>query len=209
MADEGVGGRLAPPGSGRGWGLKLSRRVVDYAAARSSCCVSTLPMPVCTRRKFVLRSKPLGHAHLAAEHAGLDAHVENRLREAEGSAPGFAVFAGLGGRGQRHVAVALLLGAALALVDGREGEASGPAARRRTCVYSGQFERDQRQRQILGTFDEASLRGFHEDAGDAGFVKGLQEGLLVRGPPVVLRAPDATSRATGGRATARTDCTSI
>ena len=123
---------------------------------------------------------PFGDPHLAAEHAGFDAHVGDGLGEAEGAAPGLAVFPGLGRGGERHVTVALLLGAAL--VDGREGEAAGQAAGGGAGVHPGQFEGHQRQRQVLRPLDEAALGRVHEHPGDAGFVEGLEQRLFVRRP---------------------------
>ena len=60
------------------------------------------PMLVMKRPRFSTCSmgscalRPLGDPHLAAEHAGFDADVGDGLGEAEGAAPGLAVFAGLG-----------------------------------------------------------------------------------------------------------------
>ena len=48
---------------------------------------------------------PLGHADLAAEHAGIDADVGQRLGQGEGAAPDLAVLAGLRRAGQAHVMV--------------------------------------------------------------------------------------------------------
>src|SRR6476646_6940022 len=56
---------------------------------------------------------PLGHAHLAAEHAGVYAHVRDRLGERKGAAPWFAIFAWLRRRGETHVVLRLLGRAAL------------------------------------------------------------------------------------------------
>ena len=53
-------------------------------------------------------------------------------------------------------------------MDGREGEASGQAAGGGAGIDPGEFEGDQRERQVLGTVDEAALCRIHEDAGDAG-----------------------------------------
>ena len=125
---------------------------------------------------------PLGHAHLAAEHAGFDAHIGEGLGEAERAAPGFAVLAGLGGGAEAHV-VRLLFGGA-ALVDRAEGEAAGEASGGGAGVDPGEFESDQGQGQVLGALDEAAFLGVHEDGRDAGLVEGIEERVLF-GRPVV------------------------
>ena len=59
------------------------------------------PMLVMKRPRFstcehgLFAFVPFGDADLAAEHAGLDADIGDGLGEAEGAAPGLAVFAGL------------------------------------------------------------------------------------------------------------------
>ena len=92
---------------------------------------------------------------------------------------------------------------------GESARHAGQAAGGGAGVHPGQFEGDQRQREVLRPLDEAALLRVHEDAGDAGFVEGLQQRLLSGVHSWVLRAPAATRRATGPRATARADCTSI
>ena len=67
-------------------------------------------------------------------------------------------------------------------MDGRKRQAAGQAAGGGAGIHPGQLEGHQRQRQVLGPFDEAALVGVHEDAGDAGFVEGLEQGLLFGGP---------------------------
>ena len=120
------------------------------------------PMLVMKRPRFSTRSmgscafRPLADPHLAAQHAGFDADVGNGLGEAESAAPGLAIFPGLRRRAERHVMVALLLGAAF--VDRREGQAAGQAAGGGARIHPGQFESHQRQRQILRALDEAALR---------------------------------------------------
>ena len=69
-------------------------------------------------------------------------------------------------------------------MDGGEGEASGQAAGGGAGIHPGEFEGDQGQGEVLGAFDEAALGGVHEDAGDAGFVEGLEQGVLFGGPLV-------------------------
>ena len=67
-------------------------------------------------------------------------------------------------------------------MDGGEGEASGQAAGGGAGVHPGEFEGDQGEREVLGSFDEAALFGIHEDAGDAGFVEGLEQSGFLGGP---------------------------
>ncbi len=86
-------------------------------------------------------------------------------------------------RARRAPCNVALLGRA-ALVDGRERQAAGQAAGGGAGIHPGEFEGHQGQRQVLGALDEAALGGIHEDAGDAGFVEGLQQRLLL-GRPVV------------------------
>ena len=103
---------------------------------------------------------PIGDLDFAAQHAGLDAHVRDGFGQAKGAAPWFAVFAGLRRSAKAHVVVALFGGAAL--MDGRKRQESRQAAGGGAGVHPRQFERHQRQRQVLGTFDEAALRRFHD-----------------------------------------------
>ena len=99
---------------------------------------------------------------------------------AEGAAPGLAILAGLGGGAAGHIVVALLLGAAF--VDGGKRQAPGQAAGSGAGIHPGQLEGDQSQGEVLRPLDETALAGVHEDAGDAGFVEGLEEGVLLGGP---------------------------
>ena len=69
---------------------------------------------------------------------------------------------GCGGRALAHV-VAALFGRA-ALVDGGKRQAPGQAAGGRSGVHPGQLEGHQRQRQVLGAFDESALGRVHENA---------------------------------------------
>ena len=57
-----------------------------------------------------------------------------------------------------------------------------PAGERRRQVTSELLDSNSRTRLVRLTFDEAALRGIHEDAGDAGFVKGLEQRLLIGRP---------------------------
>ena len=69
-------------------------------------------------------------------------------------------------------------------MNGGEGEAAGQAAGGGAGVHPGELECYQGEGEVLGTFDEAALGRVHEHAGDAGFVEGLEERLLVGGPLV-------------------------
>ena len=123
---------------------------------------------------------PLGHAHLAAQHAGIDAHIGDGLGEHKGAAPGLAVLAGLWRRGKALVVAHLLRSAAL--VDGRERQESSQAGRGRAAVYPGQLEGRQGERQILWPDDKATLFRLHEGRGDAGVVKRLHHPVLSQSP---------------------------
>ena len=138
--------------------------------------------PRFSTRSRVLALLPRGDADLAAKHAGFDADVGDWLGQAESAAPGLAVFAGLGRGGEGHVAIALFLRAAL--VNRGEGEASGQAAGGGAGIDPGEFEGDQGEREVLRPFDEAALRGIHEDSGDSGFIEGVEQGRFLRGPLV-------------------------
>ena len=95
---------------------------------------------------------PFGHAHLAGQHAGLDAHERNRLGQRKRGADLLAGFAGLERGGAGDVFGALLRRAAL--VNRRQAEIARQAARGRAGVHPRQFKRDQRQRQILWPGDK-------------------------------------------------------
>ena len=87
-------------------------------------------------------------------------------------------------------------------MDGRERQASGQAAGGGAGIHPGQLEGHQRQRQVLGALDEAAVLGVHEDGGDAGIRRRPGAAPAFRAVhSCVLRAPSATSRATGPRAT--------
>ena len=164
LVDQFAGGRAAVEGAGVGLfedhhAGALDARIVGFDGGGHEVGephVGDEAAALLDLEHGLLALVPLGDAHLAAEHAGLDADVGDGLGEAEGAAPRLAVLAGLGGGAAGHVVVALLGGAAF--VDGGEREASGQAAGGGAGVHPGEFERDQRQRQVLGTFDEAALR---------------------------------------------------
>ncbi len=78
---------------------------------------------------------PLGHAHLAAQHAGIDAHVGDGFGQDKGSAPGLAVFARLRRSGEALVAENLLR--CPALVDRRQSQKTGQTGGRRSAVHPG------------------------------------------------------------------------
>ena len=122
---------------------------------------------------------PLGHAHLAAQHAGVDADKGQGLGQGEGPAPGRVVGSGAG---QAHVALALL-GRAL-FVDGREREVVGQAAGGGPGVDPGQLEGGEREGEILGAVDVAALAGVHVQSSQAGGVEHVQQGLLALVPLV-------------------------
>ena len=133
-------------------------------------------------RLFALR--PLRHADLAAEQAGLDADVGQRLGEAEGAAPDLPLLAGLRRHAARHVGIALRLGAAL--VDGREREVAGEAAGGGAGIDPGQFVGDESEHEVLGALDEAALLRIHEAGRDAGLVERLQQAGLLRRPVMTV-----------------------
>ena len=125
---------------------------------------------------------PIGDAHFAAHHAGVDAHVRNGLGQREGAAPGLAVFTRLRRSGELLVAGDLLQCAAL--VNGREREKSCQARGRRAAIDPREFKGRETEREILGSDDEAALFGLHEGRGDARTVEGVEHFILGRGPLV-------------------------
>ena len=125
---------------------------------------------------------PLGDLHLAAEQAGLDADVRQRLGEGERAAPDLAVVTRLRRHALAHVVVALLLGAAL--VDGREREVAGEGAGGGAGVDPGELVAQEREDEVLRALDEAALVRVHERGGDAGGVVGGEE-LVFLGRPLV------------------------
>ena len=129
------------------------------------------------QRLFAVR--PLLHAQLSIQDAGIHANVGNRLGEAERSAQRLTVRSGCWRDRERHV-VGSLFGSA-ALVDGGQRQASGEAAGSGSGVNPRQFKRGQRQRQVLRSGQVAALFGIHEYRGDAGLVEGLeQRGFFAR-----------------------------
>jgi len=150
---------------------------------------------------------PLGNAHLAVQHAGVDAHVGDGFGEHEGAAPGLAVLSRLRRSGQRLVVGDLLLGAAL--VNGRESQEAGEAGGGRAAVHPGQLEGRQRQRQVLGPVMKPPSSGSMKTAVSPARSKASSISLLAGVHSWVLRSPAATRRATVPRATPRADWTSI
>ena len=105
---------------------------------------------------------PFGHAHLAAQHAGIDADVGDGLGEARRRAR--ACDLRRAAEAQRGSCSVRLLGRA-ALMDRREGQESGEARRRGSAIDPCQLEGRKRQREILGPGDEAAFFRLHEDRG--------------------------------------------
>ena len=84
---------------------------------------------------------PLGHGGLAAEHAGVHAHVGQRLGQGERASPDLPILPRLGRHAGAHVLVALLRGALL--VDGSQGQVGGQGTGGRARVDPGKLEGDQ------------------------------------------------------------------
>ena len=125
---------------------------------------------------------PVGHAHLAAHHAGVDAHVGDGLSQCEGAAPGLAIFTGLRRSGELLVAKDLLRRAAL--VNWRERQKSCQARSRRAAIHPRKLEGRETEREILRPDDESALFRLHEGRSDARAVEGVQHFILGRGPLV-------------------------
>ncbi len=87
--------------------LPLMRASSEFTAAVTKLAKA---MPVMKRPRLSTWSRGSSpsfhsrHAHFAAQHAGIDAHVGDGLGEREGAAPGLAVFTGLRRSGERFVA---------------------------------------------------------------------------------------------------------
>jgi len=97
--------------------------------------------------------------------------------------------------------VTLSFGAAF--MDGGQAEVAGQAAGGGTGIHPGEFESDQGQREVLGSFDEPAVLGVEESGGDAGFVEHGQQRVLVAGPLMGIAGPvghEAGHRAAGHRA---------
>ena len=131
---------------------------------------------------------PFGDAHLAGQHAGFDADKRDRFGERERGADLLAVFARFHRRGAGDVFGALLRRAAL--MNGREAEIAGEAARGGAGVHPGQFERNQRQRQVFRAGDETALFRVEKRGGDAALVEMREQAGLFR-RPLVRIAPAA------------------
>ena len=142
---------------------------------------------------------PFGDAHLAGQHAGLDADKRDRFGERKRGADLFAVFARFHRRGPPTY-LALLLRRA-ALVNGRQPEIAGEAARGRAGIHPGQLERNQRQREIFRPGDKSALFRVKERGGDAAFVEVREQAGLVRRPLMRIASAVGERRATGPRAT--------
>jgi hypothetical protein len=143
----------------------------------------------------VLVLLPLDDTQLAVQHPGIDSDVGNWLSETESATPGLAVFAGLGRRGQFHVAVSLLWCAAL--VNRSQRQAPGQARGCRPSIDPSQLKCHQSQRQISRTRDESALFRVHEHRRNSGTVKGFQH-LGLSGSPF-MGIPAALSHQFGHR----------
>ena len=140
---------------------------------------------------------PLGDAHAAAQHAGVDADIGNRLGEGERSAPDLAVLARLRRDGARHVGLLLLGGAPL--VDGRQRQRVGHARCSRAGVDPGQLVRNQSHHEVLRPFDVSAVFGIDRRGGDPRGIELLEQRRLVLGP--LVRVPGALGDRTRNRAT--------
>ena len=128
----------------------------------------------------LLALPPLRNAQLAAENAGVDAHVWKRLGQREGPSPRLAVLARLRRRCQPLVVTNLLGGAAF--MDRRQGQKTSQARSRRAAIHPCQFKGRKRQCQVLGSGDESALFRFHKGGGDPGAIERLHHRALGRGP---------------------------
>ncbi len=125
---------------------------------------------------------PLLDADLATQHAGVDAHVRNGLRQRESAPLDRPVLAGLRRREAPHILVFLLRRPLL--VDRRQTEVARHRAGGRAAVHPRQLERRQRQRQVLGAGDKAAVLGLQKDRRDARRVVRLEQRVLLFGPLV-------------------------
>ena len=122
---------------------------------------------------------PVGNAHFAVEQASLDTDIWQRFGQRERAAPGF-----LAGLGASVAHVKLTLRRRAAFVNRCEREIAGHAAGRRAGIHPRQLEHDQRVHKILRAFEVTALRRLHERAGQAGFVIGFEQFILL-GRPIV------------------------
>src|SRR5579859_7228343 len=129
---------------------------------------------------------PLGDAHAAAQHAGIDADIRDGFGKTKGSAPGLAgvtgFWSGLRRSGEGFVTRDLLFGAAF--VDGGKSEKAGEAGSGGATVDTGKLEGCEREGKIFGAGDEAAFFRLHEGSGDAGAVEGVEHSGFARGPLV-------------------------
>ena len=123
---------------------------------------------------------PLGDADLAAQHAGIHAHIRNRLGQREGSAPRLAILTRLRRSGQLLIAAHLLQRAAL--VNGREREKPSQAGGRCAAVHPRQFKCSEAERQVLRPGNESALLGLHKRSRDSSAVEGGHHLILGCGP---------------------------
>ena len=139
--------------------------------------------------------RPVHDPDLAREHPGFDADKRNRLGQGEGAAP----WRGARRRGGfAHVIRALFRSAAF--MNRRQRQAPGQRPRCRTGVDPRQFISDQRQGQVLRTFQVAADLRIHVGRCDAGIVEILEQRVLFRRPFV---AQAAACRHQPGHRTAR------
>ncbi len=123
---------------------------------------------------------PFLNAQLPVQDAGINTHIGNRLRKAERSAQRLAVLSRSWRDCERHVAGALFC--RTALMNRGQRQASGQAAGGGSGVNPREFERGQRQRQVLRASQVAALFGIHEYCGDARLIERIQQRGLFGGP---------------------------
>ena len=129
---------------------------------------------------------PFHNAQLSIEHARVHANIGNWLSQAECTAPRFAIFAGLGRRGQLHV-MPLLFGSTT-LVNWSQRQATGQTRRCRAAIHPSEFKRHQCESQVLGTRKQSAVLRIHEHSRNAGAIKGIEEHSFFRSPVMGIAA---------------------
>ena len=138
---------------------------------------------------------PLGHANLAGEHSGLNPGERDRFGQRKGGADLLAFLARLERRGAANVFGALLRRSAL--VNRRQTQIAGEAARGGAGIHPRKFERHQRQRHVLRPGDEAAVLRVQGRGGDAAFIEVLEQSRFCGRP--LVRVASAVRDDTGDR----------
>ena len=131
---------------------------------------------------------PVDDSNLAVEHARIHTHIGDGFGQTECSPPGLAIFPGLRRSRKFHVVTLLLRSAPL--MNGSQRQATSQTRRCSASIHPGQFKRNQRQHEILGTREQSTLFRIHEHRRDSRGIEGFEQ-LRFRISPLVRVSPAA------------------